>query len=262
AAPRQARGRRARRGMEAITAELWAARRTSGRATTDFLDRMYASYDDLPPGERSVAVARDVIMLHLGSQSNLYAALAWTFCNVIERPAIVARVLDGDDTILEQCANESIRMAQRSITLRQVVTPVELTEEHATYRLAPGVLLTTMLSVNNTTAAPELDRFDPAHYDGRRLVVPLETKELVSTFGHGSHACPAQRFAISAIRIAVRRLLEQYEFQPAFRAMAPRPRQLGAVARAARPCPVRYRVRRQGEAMCDVSVRSCMWPSP
>jgi len=244
AATRYTRERRAMRGIEAIIAELWAARRTRDPAAADFLDRMYASYDDLPTEARSVAVARDVIMLHLGSQSNLYAALAWTFCNVIARPTIVGRVLDGDDAILEQCANESIRMAQRSITLRQVVTAIELTDEHATYRLAPGVLLTTMLSVNNTTAAPGLDRFDPTHYDGRRLAVPLETRELVSTFGHGSHACPAQRFAISAIRIAVRRLLEHYEFEPAFSSLAPRPRQLGAVARAARPCPVRYRARR------------------
>jgi len=85
--------------------------------------------------------------------------------------------------------------------------------------------------------------FDPAHYEGRRLVVALPAKELVSTFGHGSHACPAQRFAISAIRIAVRRLLERYDVTPEFSIAEPRPGQLGAVARAAAPCVVRYRAR-------------------
>jgi cytochrome P450 len=97
--------------------------------------------------------------------------------------------------------------------------------------------------VTNATAAPGLDRFDPARWEGRRLakVVDLPARELVSTFGHGRHACPAQRFAISAIRISVRRLLERYELEPRFRTAAPRARQLGAVARAERPCPVAYR---------------------
>ena len=92
-------------------------------------------------------------------------------------------------------------------------------------------------------STPGLDGFDPAHYEGRRLVVSLPTKELVSTFGHGSHACPAQRFAISAIRVAVRRLLERYDFEPEFTTVEPRPEQIGAIARAAAPCVVRYRTR-------------------
>jgi cytochrome P450 len=102
-----------------------------------------------------------------------------------------------------------------------------------------------MLSVNNTRAAPGLERFDPDHYEGRRLAkhVPLAARELVSTFGHGRHSCPAQRFSISAIRIALRRLIERYELTPGFERATPRPRQLGAVARAAGACPVRYRAR-------------------
>jgi cytochrome P450 len=240
---RHARERRAMRGIEAAVAAIWAERRASGAIAHDFLEQIHTSYADLAPAARDVAVARDVIMLHLGSQSNLYAALAWTFINVVTRPALAARVRDGDDVLLEQCANESIRLAQRSITLRQVVEPVTLTVESGSHRLAPGVLLATMLSVNNTTAAAGLAVFDPAHYEGRRLAVALPAKELVSTFGHGSHACPAQRFAISAIRIAVRRLLERYDVTPEFSIAEPRPGQLGAVARAAAPCVVRYRAR-------------------
>ena len=66
----------------------------------------------------------------------------------------------------------------------------------------------------------------------------------VSTFGHGRHSCPAQRFSISAIRIAVRRLLERYELAPLFREARPRRRQIGGVARAASPCLVSYRERK------------------
>ena len=60
-------------------------------------------------------------------------------------------------------------MAQRSITLRQVLTPIDVDSGVGTFRLHPGVLLTTMLSLHNTSAAPGLDRFDPDHYQGRRL---------------------------------------------------------------------------------------------
>jgi len=151
----------------------------------------------------------------------------------------------GEDGLLERCAYESIRMAQRSITLRQVLRPVEIDDGIRTYRVSPGVMITTMLSVTNTTAADGLDHFDPAHYQGRRLApsVVLRTKEEVSTFGHGIHTCPAQRFSISAIVIGVGRLLERFDFEPRFSEVRPRRRQIGGVARADRPCLVRYRTR-------------------
>ena len=242
---RHRRERRAMHGLERVVAAIRVEMGVEPDPDGDFLARLYASYADLPEPERDPAVARDVIMLHLGSQSNLYAALAWTFINVITRPDIAARVRDGDDALLEQCANESIRLGQRSITLRQVLQPIALADERRTYRIEPGVLVATMLSVNNTTAAPGLEGFDPAHYDGRRLAasVSLPARELVSTFGHGSHSCPAQRFVISAVRTAVGHLLARYDFEPRFTAATPRVRQLGAVARAAEPCVVAYRKR-------------------
>jgi cytochrome P450 len=231
-------------GIEAILAEIWAERKTKPPAG-DFLDQIYDSYADLPAGERVLNAARDVIVIHMGSQSNLYAALAWTLANLLLHPDLLERVRAGDDELLEQCANESIRMAQRSITLRQVVKPMTFTVADQAYDLAPGVLVTTMLSNTNTTAGPDLDRFDPAHYRGRRLApdVSVPTKELVSTFGHGSHSCPAARFSISAIRISIRGLLDHYDLTPSFTSVAPRSRQIGGVARAAKPCWCDYRAR-------------------
>ena len=259
-ATQQARERRALAGIEAIVAEILRARERDGVARGDFLDQIARSWDDVDgaerersergprarvraEGERVQGIARDVALIHLGAQSNLYAALAWTLVDLLQRPEHLVIVRAGDDEHLERCANESIRLAQRSLTLRQVLRPLELDDGKQVYRLAPGVLIATMLSVTNATAAPGLDRFDPARWEGRRLAkaVELPARELVSTFGHGRHACPAQRFAISAIRISVRRLLERYEIEPRFRAAAPRARQLGAVARAERSCPVAYR---------------------
>ncbi|MEO7571082.1 MAG: cytochrome P450 [Acidimicrobiales bacterium] len=248
-ATRRRRERAAMATVEGVIGEVLAERRATGRlgCEDDFLDHIHESFADLPAGEREVATARDVILIHSGAQSNLYAALAWTLVDLLAHPELLVRVRAGDDGLLDQCASESIRMAQRSITLREVLRPIEVEAEGGTFHLVPGTFVTTMLSANNRRAAPGLDAFDPAHYTpGRRALahdVPVATKEMVSTFGHGSHSCPAARFSISAIRVAVRALVDRYDLVPRYASVTPRRRQIGAVARAARPAVVDYRRR-------------------
>ena len=107
-----------------------------------------------------------------------------------------------------------------------------------------------MLALTNTSAAPGLDRYDPDRWEGRRLrdEGSLPTRESVTTFGHGSHRCPAQRFSLSAITRTVRRLTTNYELDAQFTAVRPITEQIGGVARAADPCPIAYRARlRTGE---------------
>jgi cytochrome P450 len=171
--------------------------------------------------------------------------MAWTLVNLLRRPTLLERVRSGDEDLLERTAHESIRMAQRSITLRRVLQPLDLNDGRTLYRVSPGAFVTTTLAVTNTMAAPSLGDFDPEHFDGRRLkdMGGLEARELVSTFGHGRHSCPAQRFSISAIRIALRALLDRYELTPEFRDAAPLRAQIGGVARAEQPCNVTYRRR-------------------
>ena len=226
--------------IEGVVAEIWRAR--AGERRGDFLEQVVDSYADKPEDEALVLAARDVVLIHLGSQSNMYAALAWTLVNLLLRPELLARVREGDGALLESVANESIRLAQRSLTLRQVVRPVQVESDGRTWAVPPGAFVTTMLSVLNTTAAPGLDRFDPDHYRGRILSkdVPLPTREMVSTFGHGAHTCPAGRFSNVTICLAVQALVDALDLQPLFASAEPRRRQIGGVARAARPCRVRY----------------------
>ena len=153
-------------------------------------------------------------------------------------PGRAGRVRAGDDRLLERSANESIRLAQRSITLRRVLQPIEVEPETGKYRLAPGVFLATMLSVTNASAAPGLAASTRRHYGGAASPTPLPAKELVSTFGHGRHTCPAQRFSISRSASPCARLLERYELTPLPPTARPLGRQLGGVARADLPCPV------------------------
>jgi len=242
-ATRKARERKAMAEIEAIVGRILADRRRHpDRRPGDFLDTIDESFADVDQPLHDVLVARDVIVLHLGSQSNLFAALAWTLVNLLQAPEDLEAVRAGDDALLDRYAYESIRVAQRSITMRQVLRPIDVATDQGTFHLAPGVLLTTMLSVLNPTADARLATFDPDHYEGRRLALAdeLPAKELVSTFGHGSHTCPAQRFSISAIRTAVRALVERYDLTPEFESPGPLTRQIGGVARADRPTPVRY----------------------
>jgi len=237
------RERAALAGIEPIVRAL-LAERAAAPPCDDFFARIAAAWTDCPDGERIAGIARDLVMLHMGSQSNLPAALGWTLVDLLGHPALLDRVRAGDDDLLERCAHESIRLAQRSITLRAVRTATTIDDGERTYTVAPGVLLATMLPVTNA-AAPGFERFDPARWEGRRLREPhgLAARELVSTFGHGRHACPAQRFSLSAIRLAVRGLVERFELTPHFSRAAPRRRQLGGVARAAGACAVGYRRR-------------------
>jgi cytochrome P450 len=233
AVTKQRREKEAMHRVDAIVAEV-----LRGSEPTGFLATIADAWDGDPVG-----ISRDLVLIHLGSLSNLYAALSWTLVNLLQRPDLLAQVMAGDDVLLEQCANESIRMAQRSITLRQVLRPVEVYDGKQTYRAEPGTFITTMLSVLNTTVEESLKTFDPSHYSGRKLTVDLPARELVSTFGHKWHTCPASRFSITAIRVAVRRLLEAYALTPQFGEVRMRQQQIGGIARAAHPVKVAYRRR-------------------
>ena len=225
-----------------ILAELPQLAPDGAAGEPGFFDRIRAAWQDEGGDARVRGIARDVVLVHMGSQSNLFAAMAWTLVHLLERPALLAAVRAGDDALLERCAHESIRLRQRSIVLRRILKPCELSDEQATYQLEPGLSLATMMSVTNTTAAPGLDRFDPENYRGPlfQRARELPGKELVSTFGHGAHYCPAARFSISAIRIATKAMLERFELEPRFRDPGPLRRQIGGVARADRPCRIGY----------------------
>jgi cytochrome P450 len=65
----------------------------------------------------------------------------------------------------------------------------------------------------------------------------------VTTFGHGLHRCPAQRFSVSAIVRTLEQLLANFDLTAEFADIVPLPSQIGGVARSAGPCPIAYRRR-------------------
>lgn len=209
----------------------------------DLFAQMVAKWDGEAEPVRGAGVAGDVVLVHLASMSNLFAALGWAVVDLLDRPELAQRVVDGDRVLAEHCALESIRLAQRSIMMRYVLAPTELeVSPGEVLAVEPGITLATLLPLTNASAAPGLDRWDPQRWAGRRLGphVGLDTVELVTTFGYGPHTCPAQPFSLAAITRTVARLFGTYRMTPEFESARPLPVQIGGVGRAADPCPVLY----------------------
>jgi cytochrome P450 len=207
----------------------------------DLFQSIVDRWTDEPADAMRVGVARDVVLVHLASMSNLFAALGWTVVDLLAHPGLAARVADGDAQLAERCALESTRVAQRSIMLRYVHQPVEI-EGHA---VSPGATIATLLPLTNLTSGPGLDAWDPERWKGRRLrdADQLAAVELVTAFGHGSHTCPAQPFSLAAMVRTVTRLLSTFSLTAEYASAEPLAVQIGGVARAAAPCPVSYQHR-------------------
>ncbi len=222
--------------FEATLAEL----RATG-AGGEFLDVIASRWVDEDDASASSGIARDVVLLHVATMTNLFAALGATIAQLALRPRLAeAAMLDAD--LLDRCISESIRLGQRSIMMRTVLHPIRFHDGTTTYDVGRGVTLATTLAVTNTTELPDGERFDPDRWTGRRLVgaAAATSPESVVTFGAGPHRCPAQRFSRSAIARTVHRLFGQLALTPEFHDLRPVPGQIGGVGRAADPCVVSY----------------------
>ncbi len=102
-----------------------------------------------------------------------------TFCplpssSVVPGPDCLENMelLEDELKTIECVAQESLRLAQQSITLRKVMTPLTFTTEAGSFELPQGLYIATLLSVTNVdkTHLPEkpfpLTAFDPKRYIG------------------------------------------------------------------------------------------------
>jgi len=199
-------------------------------------------------GARLRGIALDIALIHIASMSNLAAALGWALVDLLEHPTHLDRIrLGGTDTadLVQRCALESTRLAQRSIMTRAVLSPVRFDTGEVTYEVPPGWTIATLLPLLNTSAAPGLDEWDPERWNRHRLIEHqgLPSPLLVTAFGHGRHSCPAQPFSLAAMTATTTHLLRTYRMTPGWTSHPqPVPAQIGGVARADGPCPVDYAV--------------------
>ncbi len=150
----------------------------------------------------------------------------------------------GDRATAEACALESIRLAQRSIMARYVMSPISFDVGDVVFEISPGATVATLLPLTNASSAPGFATWDPTRWKGRRLADPsiLAAVESVTVFGHGRHTCPAQPFSLAAMTMTLIRLLSDYRWTPGWTDRPlPVRAQIGGVARAGGPCPLTYR---------------------
>jgi cytochrome P450 len=188
-----------------------------------------ASFDPRIPQSHDalvVGVAYDLVLLHVATMTNLFAALGWTIAQVALHDVPVARTGDA--------ALEAIRLGQRSIMLREVLRPITFDAGDRVYEIDAGVQLATMLPLTNL--ADGRDAFDLERASRDRA----SNDPTITTFGHGSHRCPAQRFSLQTITRAVNRLRADFALTPRFDRVDAPPMQIGGVGRAALPCPLAY----------------------
>ncbi len=176
---------------------------------TGLFGRIVDAWAGEPRDERLRGIGFDVALIHIASMSNLMAALGWAMVDPLEHPAELDAVIGGDGELAQRCALESTRLAQRSIMSRAVLAPVDLDTGDVTYRVPAGWTIATLLPLLNTSAAPGLERWDPGRWHRYRLADRggLASPMLVTAFGHGRHACPAQLFSLAAMTSAMTRRL-------------------------------------------------------
>ncbi len=206
-------------------------------------DRIAAGWVDEPEAISRTGIAHDVVLIHIASMSNLASALGWALVDLIENPSSADRVRAGDQEHASRCALESIRLAQRSIMARTVLTPVTFDDGATTYEVGNGTTIATLLPLTNRT--PELghDTWRPERWERHRFTDTdgLGSPQLVTSFGHGKHSCPAQPFSIAAMTMTMTRLLATFGLSAGWSSYpVPVPAQIGGVARADGPCPMGY----------------------
>jgi cytochrome P450 len=239
-----------RAALAEVTAQLGLGleqrRRAAGADEHALFGRVADAWADAEPEEAVTGICRDIILIHIASMSNLFAALGWHLVDLMEHPDEAELVRLGDASLAETCALESTRMAQRSIMARFTLAPFTIDLEGGPIEIPSGMTVATLLPLTNRSAAPGLDRWVPARWNRRRLRTPneLAAAELVTVFGHGGHSCPARPFSLSAMTLTSRRLFSQFDWEPSWSQHPdPVPAQIGGVARAAEPCRACYRLR-------------------
>lgn len=230
----------------------------------DTLTFLYQRFHDEDEQVTRRKLTHNLVNANQGFLSNLYAAIAWVLINAARYPEYGKRMLDeieatrhqhgsgfcNQQTALdgmifcEQMLMESTRVAQRSLTLRKVMRDIKFNCGEETYSLPPGVYIATMLSVTNTQT-DELAMFNPDRYQGRRLKPEFtaQGRETISTFGHGKHACPAQKFSHNMCKVVLSTLLQRYTFSEPGGDLEPSAQQMGGVSRTANTALLRYQLK-------------------
>eukprot|EP01091_Cochliopodium_minus_P002260 TRINITY_DN12123_c0_g1_i1.p1 TRINITY_DN12123_c0_g1~~TRINITY_DN12123_c0_g1_i1.p1 ORF type:complete len:485 (-),score=111.29 TRINITY_DN12123_c0_g1_i1:30-1391(-) len=245
--------------MVKIIRNIVEERRKKNVTKGDFIEALLQEYKDLPVEKQFLQSTIDILVLHMASQANLYAAISWTIINLIQYPSYFNRIRDNINELkevyedwtcenslkkmelLDQCFNESIRLAQQSLTLRLVMNPVNIGK----YKIVPGYYIATLLSCLNVDESilPNASKFAPEeHYENGKIKGFIQGADYsVSAFGFAVHHCPGKKFATISSKIIISHIIDKLDLTPDFTTPKILETQMGAVGRTVDPCFVSYK---------------------
>ena len=101
---------------------------------SELLSRISKNWDGVAEPDRTQGIARDVVLLHVATMTNLVAALGWTMVRVLHDGTSAEAVAAGDVATVNRRALESIRPAQGGTTIPLVTATNEVVRTEMTTR--------------------------------------------------------------------------------------------------------------------------------
>ena len=163
-------------------------------------------------GEDDDKWLRDQVMnLLAAGHETTTTGLAWAMELLARHPDIRAKARESDDAYLDAVVNETLRI--RTVipgATRKLKQPVTL----GPYRIPAGVTLLPMSSVVHMDPRlyPEPEVFRPERFLGKR-----PGSYTWFPFGGGTRRCIGAAFAQTEMRVALRTILDEIDWEPAGR---------------------------------------------
>jgi cytochrome P450 len=178
---------------------------------TDIFSALLLAEDE--NGERmSDREVRDELMtLLLAGHETTAVGLAWTFDLLLHSPGVHKRAAEGDDEYLDAVVKEALRLRPVIPGVGRVVRgrPFRL----GGYEIPVGIEINPSIRVIHRRADlyPEPEAFRPERFLGPN---PPDTYTWIP-FGGGTRRCLGASFALTEMRVVLRRVLERCALRPA-----------------------------------------------
>jgi cytochrome P450 len=178
---------------------------------TDIFSALLLAEDE-NGGRLSDREVRDELMtLLLAGHETTAVGLAWTFDLLLHSPGVYKRATESDDEYLDAVVKESLRLRPVIPAVGRVVRgrPFRL----GGYEIPVGMEINPSIRVMHRRADlyPEPERFRPERFLGPE--VP-DTYTWIP-FGGGTRRCLGASFALTEMRVVMRRVLERCALRPA-----------------------------------------------
>jgi cytochrome P450 len=178
---------------------------------TDVFSALLLAQDDQGQRLSDREVRDELVTLLLAGHETTAVGLAWTFDLLLHSPAVQQRASNGDDEYLDAVVKEALR-------IRPVIPGVGRVVRGAPFRIGgyevpPGMEINPSIRAIHRRADlyPEPDAFRPERFLGPN---PPDTYTWIP-FGGGTRRCLGASFALTEMRIVVRRVLERAQLRPA-----------------------------------------------